>query len=292
MAQEEPWTIGRLLEWTTAYLKGQGADSPRLDAEVLLAHVRRCRRIELYTAFAEVASEAERTAFRELVRKRASGTPVAYLVGSKEFYSLSFSVTPEVLIPRPESELLVVRLLDLAANRGGATLNVLDVGTGSGILAVCAAKYLKAAIVHAVDVSPGALRVAADNAARHGVSDRVNFVRSDLLSSLPSDLAFDFIVSNPPYISSAEMAELTADVRDYEPRQSLEAGPLGTEVVKRLIPQAAGRLLPDGWLLIETSPQQATAVEELLSQEPKLEPSATFKDLAGHPRVVQARRRA
>src|SRR5215471_7417879 len=156
MSQSEPWTIGRLLTWTTDYLKQHGADSPRLDAEVLLAEARGCKRIELYTAFAEIADEQTRTAFRELVRRRAEGTPVAYLVGKREFFSLSFRVTPDVLIPRPETETLIVRLLDLAnqeiAGVGQGETKILDVGTGSGIIPISAAKHLPNAQITAVDI--------------------------------------------------------------------------------------------------------------------------------------------
>src|SRR6185503_13086817 len=141
MQQTEAWTIGRLLQWTTDYLKKHGADSPRLDAEVLLAEARGCQRIQLYTAFEEQPAEEVRTAFRELVRRRAEGMPVAYLVGRREFYSLSFQVTPDVLIPRPETEFLLISLLDLAA--GKPDESIVDVGTGSGILAVCAEKKLQ-----------------------------------------------------------------------------------------------------------------------------------------------------
>src|SRR5262249_34920403 len=134
MSSQEPWTIGRLLTFTTDYLKQHGSDSPRLDAEVLLAEARGCKRIELYTAFAEDADDKTRTAFRELVRRRAEGAPVAYLVGKREFFSLSFRVTPDVLIPRPETETLVVRLLDLAKGQGGGETKILDIGTGTGII--------------------------------------------------------------------------------------------------------------------------------------------------------------
>src|SRR6185295_13976905 len=141
---DEPWTIGRLLSWTVEYLGKHSAENPRLDAEVLLAEARGCRRIDLYAAYGEVASEETRTAFRELVRRRAEGTPVAYLVGRREFYSLDFEVNSDVLIPRPETELLVVALLDHVKKKPAneATIQIADVGTGSGILAVCAAKYV------------------------------------------------------------------------------------------------------------------------------------------------------
>ena len=224
---EEPWTVGRLLSWTVEYLGRHGADNPRLDAEVLLAHARGCKRIELYTAYGDVASEETRTAFRELVKRRAEGTPVAYLVGHREFYSLDFEVNPDVLIPRPETESLVVALLDCVKQRGAGgsglgrnseesssppapspqppTLTIADVGTGSGIIAICAAKYLPSAQVTAIDISPAALAVAKRNAERHKVAERITFVEASLLSKEPAEPRFDYIVSNPPYVSNAEM---------------------------------------------------------------------------------------
>ena len=294
MPETEAWTIGRLLQWTTDYLKQRGADSPRLDAEVLLAHALGCQRIQLYTAFGDEPAEDVRKAFRELVRRRAEGTPVAYLVGRREFYSLSFRVTPEVLIPRPETEFLVIRLLDLAELQSPAseTWQIADVGTGSGIIAVCAAKRFENCRVTALDVSPAALEVARSNSAEHGVESRIEFIESDLLSAAPAERRFDFIVSNPPYIAEHEMAGLSRDVRDYEPRGALVAGPKGTEVIERLIPQAAERLVPGGWLLIEISPQIDAAVRELIAADGRYEPQPTIKDLAGHARVVQARRLA
>lgn len=294
MPETEAWTIGRLLQWTTDYLKQRGADSPRLDAEVLLAHALGCQRIQLYTAFGDEPAEDVRKAFRELVRRRAEGTPVAYLVGRREFYSLSFRVTPDVLIPRPETEFLVIRLLDLAElqSPAGEAWQIADVGTGSGIIAVCAAKRLENCRVTALDISSAALEVARSNAAEHGVESRIEFIESDLLSAAPAEQRFDFIVSNPPYIAENEMARLSRDVRDYEPRGALVAGPKGTEVIERLIPQAAERLVPGGWLLIEISPQIDTAVRELIAADGRFEPHPTIKDLAGHARVVQARRMA
>jgi release factor glutamine methyltransferase len=289
----EQWTIGRLLAWTTDYLKRQGAESPRLDAEILLAAVRNCQRIQLYTSFDEPADEPTRERFRELVRRRAEGTPVAYLVGHKEFYSFSFRVTPDVLIPRPETELLVVRLLDLAKQRGpdGQRISIADVGTGSGIIAVTIARSLPEARITAIDLSPAALAIARENAAAHGVAERIEWIESDLFAAVPTDRRFDFVASNPPYVSSAEFAKLPATVKNFEPRQALEAGPQGTEVIDRLIPAAAERLNPGGWLLIEISPMIEPAVKELLSREQSLEPAATLKDLAGLPRVMQAKKR-
>ncbi len=286
---DEPWTIGRLLSWTVDYLKRHGAENPRLDAEVLLATARGCRRIDLYAAYGEEADEETRTAFRELVRRRAAGTPVAYLVGHREFYALDFEVTPDVLIPRPETELVVVALLDHVKQRqGDAQLEIADVGTGSGILAVCAAKYVPKSRVSAIDICPAALAIARRNAEKHGVAERIAMVESDLFHAVPPDARFDCIVSNPPYVSTAEMEQLAPDVRDHEPRVALDAGELGTTVIAPLIAQSAERLNERGVLLVEISPMIAEKVEQLVRENPALELLPTLRDLAGHPRVVQA----
>lgn len=291
MAQTEAWTVGRLLGWTTDYLKAHGADNPRLDAEVLLAEALGCERIELYATFDAVPGEAPRTAFRQLVRRRAEGTPVAYLVGRREFYSLSFRVTPEVLIPRPETELLVVALLDLARSRPpGQPVLIADVGTGSGIIAVCAAKNIPDAEVTAVDISPAALKVAEGNATEHGVAERIEWLQSDLFASVPDEQQFDFIVSNPPYVTTAEMETLSKDVKEFEPRGALEAGPKGTEVIERLVEQAAERLVPGGWLLIEIGPSINDAARAVIESDSRFELSPTIKDLALLPRILQARK--
>jgi len=290
MSTAAPWTIGRLLQWTADYLKSRGADSPRLDAEILLAETLGCQRIQLYTSFEDVPNEDQRATFRALVRQRAEGTPVAYLVGRREFYSLSFQVGPGVLIPRPESELIVITLLDLARQRSDSSPPLIaDVGTGSGVLAVTAAKHLPAAKVMATDTSKVALAIAAENARQHGVAERVQWIECDLLAGIEAQPGFDFIVSNPPYVSTAEYEKLPRDVKNFEPREALLAGPKGTEVIERLIAQAAERLRPGGHLLIEISPMIHGAVQALLAAVPGLQPGPTVKDLARLPRVVQAK---
>ena len=290
---DEPWTIGRLLSWTIDYLGRHGAENPRLDAEVLLAHARGCRRIDLYAAYGEPASEGSRNVFRDLVRRRAAGTPVAYLVGHREFYSLDFEVTDDVLIPRPETELVVVALLDLAKRRAAndEAIEIADVGTGSGVLAICAAKYVPTAKVTAIDISPAALAVAKRNAERHGVADRIDFHESDLFNSVPAQARFDYIVSNPPYVSTAEMASLAPDVREHEPHLALHAGERGISVIAPLVEQSKERFKTRGTLLIEISPMIALDVERLIRDTPGFELGPTVRDLAGHPRVVQATRR-
>ncbi len=263
MADE--WTIGRLLQWTTDYLKEHGSETPRLEAEVLLAHARGCQRIALYTSFGDPAADELRTKFRELVRRRAEGVPVAYLVGHREFYSLDFRVTPDVLIPRPETELLVLTLLDQIKLHGPRErpIEVADVGTGSGVIGVTIAKHAPAVRVTAIDVSPAALAVAEDNAHAAG-RDRTEwtFVESDLFAQIASgpDVRLH-VASNPPYITTAEYEALPKDVRDHEPRLALAAGPTGTSVIERLIPQAAERLRSGGSILLEISPMIQQRVE-------------------------------
>jgi release factor glutamine methyltransferase len=294
MSPSEPWTIGRLLNWTTQYLKGHGSESPRLDAEVLLAHVRGCQRIELYTAFDVDPGEEARAAFRELVRRRAQGEPVAYLVGQREFYSLPFRVTPDVLIPRPETEFVVVALLDAVKQRAaeGETIDALaiaDAGTGSGILAVCAANQVPGCRVTAIDISPAALEVARSNAKRYGVADRIEFVESHLFAGVPADRRFDFIVSNPPYVTDEEMSRLPATVRQHEPHSALAAGLSGTAVIEPLVAQSAERLMAGGSLICEISPMLRDTVTELLTVDARWSEPKFIKDLAGHTRVVHVR---
>jgi len=293
MAQAETWTVGRLLQWTTKYLGQHDAANPRLDAELLLAEARKCQRIDLYTQFDSVADERVRTEFRELVRRRAQGTPVAYLLGRREFYSLSFRVTPDVLIPRPETEFVVVTLLDLVRSyETGEPLQIADVGTGSGILAICAAREIVKAQVTATDISQAALQVARANARDHEVSDRIQFHLGDLLSCVPSSLRFDFIVSNPPYVSCEELEHLAREVKNHEPREALDGGSDGISVITRLVGEAAERLRSGGWLLCEISPMIHSKVLRLLQENGAYEDISTVNDLAQLPRVMTARRRS
>lgn len=285
---EAAWTLGRLLDWTAGYLKEKGAEFPRLDAEVLLAHAAGCRRIDLYTRYAEPASDEVRGRYRDMVRRRVEGCPVAYLVGRKEFYSLEFEVSPAVLIPRPDTETLVVAALDVAKITNGC--RILDVGTGSGAIAVALAKHLPSASLVAVDISTDALAVARRNAERHGVADRVRFLQSDLLAAVAGEEAFDLIVSNPPYIAAEEVPRLPAGVRDFEPRVAVDGGPGGYRVVERLLPQAARQLRPGGWLLLEIGAAQETAVRQLFDSLSGLTLSPTILDHGGRPRVLRARR--
>jgi release factor glutamine methyltransferase len=297
MSTAESWTVGKLLTWTTDYLKKHGSFSPRLDAEVLLAHARNCQRIDLYTSFTEEPNEETKTAFREMVRRRAEGTPVAYLVGHKEFYSASFEVNPDVLIPRPETEHLIVEALDrakhLRASRGEphAELRIADVGTGSGVIAITLAKHLPHCTLTAIDISPAALDVARRNAAKFELAEpMIEFLAGDLLTACEGRAPFDMILSNPPYVSQAEYEQLDKTVRDYEPLGALVAGPLGSETITRLLAAAPQHLAPDGWLIFEFSPMLADQLSSWL--DGSWQTPCVTKDFAGHPRIVAVQRRS
>ncbi len=293
MSEQERWTIGRLLQWTTDYLKQHGSSSPRLDAEVLLSEARNCQRIQLYTAFEEEPPEEVRTKFRELVKRRAAGEPVAYLVGRREFFSLSFHVTPAVLIPRPETEFVVIAVLDAIKESaaGDQPIEVADIGTGSGAIAVSVAKHAPHSHLTAIDVSAQSLAIAQENAANHDVADRIDFVESDLFASVLPERQFDIVASNPPYVAENELALLSKETLEHEPRLALIAGPTGLEVIVRLIDQAGGRLRPNGWLIIEISPMIEAKARSHLEQDPRFIDVKTTKDLAGLARVLTARRR-
>ncbi|MCI0681887.1 MAG: peptide chain release factor N(5)-glutamine methyltransferase [Gemmataceae bacterium] len=292
---EQTWTLGALLDWTAKHLSQKGIEYPRLDAEVLLAHAAGCKRIDLYgTRFADVATAEQRQKYRELIQKRIEGCPVAYLVGNKEFFGLGFTVTPAVLIPRPDTEHVVMECVALAkpaAAKSAPAPRIVDIGTGSGNLAVTLARELPQAAVTAIDRSPDALAVARHNASRHGVAERIRFLEGDLFGTLPPDERFDFVVSNPPYIPHDEIAKLPVGVRSYEPHQALDGGPDGFAVFRRLVEEGRSRLHPGGWLIVEIgAPQEATARQHVEAM-PDYELAATVRDYSGHPRVLKARRR-
>jgi release factor glutamine methyltransferase len=290
-ALEQSWTVGALLNWTAGFLAQKGSETPRVDAEVLLAHVLECKRIDLYgLRFAEMTAEPARQRYRELIRKRIEGCPVAYLVGRKEFFSLEFEVSPAVLIPRPDSELVVTECLTRA--RPIASPRIIDIGVGSGNLAVSLAKQLPSAQVAAVDISGDALAVARRNAEKHGVAQRISFLQSDLFAGIPTDARFDFIVSNPPYISQAELPKLPIGVRDYEPRLALDGGPDGYAVFERLISEGLRHLEPGGWLIVEIGSPQHEPARERIGALPGYDLAPTVYDYSGHPRVLVARRKA
>jgi release factor glutamine methyltransferase len=287
MSEEQVWTVGRLLDWTTKYLTQKQIESPRLDAQVLLAFALDCKRIDLYTRFDDLVADEGRQRFRDLIRQRVEGCPVAYLVGRKEFFSLEFEVSPAVLVPRDDSVCLVDDCLRLA--RDMESPRVLDIGTGSGCLAVAIAWKNKKARVTATDISPDALVVAARNAARHGVTERVAYVQGDLFGPLSADEPFDFIVSNPPYIPHDDIATLEPTVANFEPHLALDGGPDGFAVFDRLVAQAGQYLRPGGYLLIEIGSSQEEQGRQRFLAHPQFELAPTLRDGAEQPRGLRAR---
>lgn len=291
MASESTeWTVRRILDWTVGHLKQYGSDSPRLDAEVLLAHACGWPRIQLYTHFEEIVSEDVRGRMRELVKRRTAAEPVAYLVGYREFFSLRFEVGPGVFIPRPDTETLVVESLAILKTQGNgaAAKRVLDLCTGSGCIAISIAVNAPETVVTAVEKSPQALDYARRNAERHNVAGRVSVLSGDLDEPLGDD-RFHVIVSNPPYVTTEEVRSLQPDVRDFEPHAALDGGPAGLDIVERIASIAARRLEPGGWVLLEISPEQAESTRAILEGS-GLTNSTIVKDVAGASRVVKAQK--
>lgn len=287
---ETTWTIQALLNWTTDYLQRKGIESPRTEAQILLAYVLGCKRVDLLVRYDEVPTEAQRRQYRELIQRRVAGWPTAYLVGSRDFYLLNFEVTPAVLIPRPDTETLVLEALKLLKPMKAP--RVWDIGTGSGCIAISIAHQKKDALVTASDISPDALEVAQRNAQRHGVAERIRFLCGDLAAPVPTGEVFDLIVSNPPYIAQGELAHLAPEVRDHEPRIALDGGADGLAFYRRLAMSMAPYLIEGGYLLLEIGAGQKDAVQNIFAEFPHWQIGPTFKDMAGRIRVVSFRRQA
>lgn len=284
---EHTWTIGSLLNWTAQHFVKKSISSPRLDAEVLLAHVLHCRRIDLYTRSEESATDDVRSKFRSLVERRLTGCPVAYLIGHKEFFLLDFDVSPDVLVPRPATETLVVTAIERL--RGRPNPRILDVGTGSGCIATGLAVRLPSAALVATDISVNAIEIARRNAAKNGVADRIEFRHGDLFAAVSGEL-FSAIVSNPPYIATDEIPKLDADVRDHEPRAALDGGSDGLQIIRRLVTQATANLEAGGWLIFEFGAGQEKPIRELFDAQVELRLDPFVADSDGIPRVAAAQR--
>jgi release factor glutamine methyltransferase len=263
--------------------------SPRLNAETLLMFTLNCDRAYLFAHPERELTPQEKINYQESVAQRAIGIPAQYITGHQEFWGMDLIVSPAVLIPRPETEHLIETVLRLNGRQGSspaAPLRILDVGTGSGCIALALAKELPQAEIHATDISPAALEVARANAARHELAARIRFHETDLLTGMnPS--SFNFVVSNPPYVGESEEDEVQLEVRKFEPRSAIFAGPTGLEVIERLIPQALNVLKPGGWLVFEISGTIAPRVQLLLNGWNDV---AIANDLQGIARVAAAQK--
>lgn len=252
-------TVLEVLNAATDYLRKQGIESPRLNAEHLLAHVlAKKNRIELYLEFERTLGESERAPLRDLVRRRSEGLPLQHLLGTVDFLGFLFATDARALIPRPETEQLVEFVL-----AEGEFDRIVDVGTGSGVIALSLALKRPESAITACEISPDALALARENAERHGLADRITFLESELLSAAPGP--FDAVVANLPYIPSAEIASLSREVR-HDPALALDGGADGLDLIRRLAAEAAAKLAPGGLIALEIGHDQAPAVGEILAQ--------------------------
>ncbi len=282
------WTVRSLLSWMNQDFSSLGLTSPRLDAELLVAHALRVDRVRLYMDLDRPLSPDELTSVRELVVRRRKREPVAYIRGEREFYRRAFEVSPVVLIPRPDTETLVE--LALARLPENEPLRVLDLCTGSGAVAVTLAAERPSLHVDATDLSADALSVATRNAERHGVRERISFHHGDLYAALLSPVRYDLIVANPPYITDSAYATLAPEITEHEPRLALTAGEDGLFVLRRLCAEAPSWLASCAALLVEIGHDQAEAVKSLLASHDGWANVTSHLDLGGVARVVSANR--
>jgi release factor glutamine methyltransferase len=283
--QKTKWTIKEVIEWTASYFKTKGIRTARLDAEVLLAHCLSVERLFLYLNFDKPLSPGERLRYKELVRRRALREPVSLIIGKKEFWSLPFRTASGVLIPRPDTEILVQAVLDEIKETEAPV--ILEIGTGSGAIPVAIASERKDAVIFSCDTARLALETARSNSDSIGVSESVMLFGSDLLSAIKPGTAFDVICSNPPYIPDDLLETLDPEI-NYEPRSALSGGPDGLDVIRRIVPEAKAFLKREGRLLLEIGSDQEVVVRELLESN-RYEDIACIPDLAGKPRVVKGR---
>ena len=290
------WTIGELLQWTTAFFTRSGIDEARLSAELLLAHALGCTRMALYTRFEQTPPPEQVASFRDMVKKRKDHTPVAYLIGKAWFYSLEFAVTPDVLIPRPDTETIVEQVIRLARmTPAWEAPEILDLCTGSGCIAIALAKNLPTARLTASDISTAALQMAEKNAATHELAARIRLISGDLfepVAVMSPAVKFHAIVSNPPYIVADKIAELMPEVARHEPRLALDGGTDGLAFYRRIAEQAGEYLVPDGALIVETAFDQTLDVQAILQTQGGFQDSRIIRDAAGHPRCVLVRKAA
>ena len=286
------WNILKLLQWTTSYFTSHRIESPRAAAEILLASVLQLERVELYVRHDLPLSVGELGRFKELIRRRVTGEPVAYIIGRREFWSMDFTVTPAVLIPRPETESLVEATLQRLAGASPGQ-RVLDLGTGCGAVILALAAHAPQHVYYASDVSPAALGIARRNASAHGLGAKVRFFCGSWLEAMqPRTARFDMIVSNPPYIRRAAIDDLQNEIRCFEPLAALDGGENGRQCLQEIIGVAAGFLNPGGHLLLEIGHDQKKAVVAMIERTGNYDKVAFIRDYGGHQRVACMQTRA
>jgi len=309
----QKWTIQKLLNWITEYLIGKGIDSPRLNAELLLSHILNLKRIELYTQFDKSVSKQQLDTLHDLVKRAGQNEPIAYLTGKTEFYSLQLTVSPDCMIPRPETELLVERAIEFLRARpvrnsithkmtqkekasNGArpgTQYICDLCTGCGCIAVAIARNFPNAHIIATDISAAALDIAAKNIEKNGLRGKITLLCGDLFEPIVPQLdveGFDLIVCNPPYVSAPEYEKLDKNVKDYEPKEALYAGQDGLDIYRRIIEKVDEFLKPDAALMLELGYAQGLAVKDMLEKTGVFAEIRIEKDIHDNDRIVIAKR--
>ncbi len=258
-------TVLESINLSTEFLNNKGIESPRINAELLLAKILNCKRLDLYLSFDRPLSESEKNQYREFIIRRSKFEPLQYIVGSVEFYGFEFKVNPSVLIPRPETEILVEKIIETHKEKSG--LKILDIGTGSGIIAICLAKYLIDSNITGVDVSEEALTTAKENAVINSVENKIKFYQADILKDeIPED-EFDIIVSNPPYISNEEFPSLQPELRNYEPKEALTDESDGLSFYRAITKIGKKKLKKGGKIFFEVAQNQSEKVRIILDKE-------------------------
>ena len=291
-SKDPQWTILNILNWTTPYFESHDIDSPRICAELLLAHVLNVKRIDLYLRYDQPLLPEELAKYKKLIKRRIQREPAAYILGTKEFWSMELIVTPDVLIPRPETECLVeLALMKLEAAASDSPLCVLDLGTGSGAIVIALASQLAHHQYFASDISHAAIQIARKNAIRHGLKNHISFFVGNWLQPLKdTHQKFDMIVSNPPYISRRQMGGLQPEIVEFEPVLALDGMDTGLACVAKIIDNAHCHLKSGGNLILEIGYDQAEMVAQMLRHNGNYTPAVVKKDYSGHDRVVQVQR--
>jgi release factor glutamine methyltransferase len=286
-----PWTILKLLNWTVSYFADHKIEQSRATAEILLAHTLRLNRIDLYLRYDQPLHQDELARFKAGIKRRVNAEPVAYITGEKEFWSMPFTVSPDVLIPRPDTECLVEATLRLLPEAGNSTpMRVLELGTGSGAIAVALASERRSVRIFALDRSVQAIHIARQNARRLGFMDKIGLFCSDWFLSIRPGMLFDIIVSNPPYIRHDEISRLQPEIFRHEPHGALDGGPQGLDALEAIVSRSIAYLSSKGYLLLEMGYDQKASLTEIARNSGGYEPVLFFQDYSGLDRVAQLRR--
>ncbi len=293
-SQDPEWTIIKLIEWTTSFFKSHDIESPRTTAEILLAHALNLNRIDLYLRYDQPLSSKELSPFKTLIKRRVKREPVAYIVGTKEFWSMDLAVTPEVLIPRPETECLVEAALDLLPNNPNIKpRRILELGTGSGAVILALASERPNHLFFASDRSMDAVKLAQKNARHHGLDNVVNFFCADWFRALnASNDPFDMIISNPPYIPTQNIAKLQPEIYRYEPTSAIDGHEDGLACLKLIINDAHGYLKKKGHLLLEMGHDQKRPIQKIIESCAVYEDVIFSKDYSGYDRIAQMQKKS